>query len=53
VTQGNESLMIIKETDFPVVLKPKCIRFIHTHWTIELTLDTPIDKCAICQIIMD
>jgi hypothetical protein len=45
--------MTIKETDFPAVLKPECIRFVHTHWTIESTMDTLADKFVIYQIIMD
>jgi hypothetical protein len=53
VTQGKESSITIKETDFPAVLKPEWIRFIHTHWTIESTMDTLADKFAIWQIIMD
>jgi hypothetical protein len=35
------------------VLKPGCTRFIHTHWTIESTMDPTVYKFAICQIIMD
>jgi hypothetical protein len=53
VTQGKESSMTIQETDFPTMLKPECIRFIHTQWTIELTMETPADEFVICQIIMD
>jgi uncharacterized membrane protein YjdF len=53
VTQGKEYSMTIKETDFTAMLKHECIRFIHTHWTIESTMNTPTDKFAICQIIMD
>jgi hypothetical protein len=53
VTQGKESLMTIKETNFSVVLKTEYIRVIHTHWTIESTMDTPAKKFAICQIIMN
>jgi hypothetical protein len=53
VTQGNEYLMTIKEADFLTMLKPECIRVIYTHWTIESTMDTQVDKFAICQIIMD
>jgi hypothetical protein len=53
VTQGKKSSMTIKETDFPIMLKPECIRFVHTYWTIESTMDTPASKFTICQIIMD
>jgi hypothetical protein len=53
VTQGKESSMTIKETDFLAVLKLECIRFVHTLWTIELTMEPPADKFSICQIIMD
>jgi hypothetical protein len=31
VTQGKKSSMIIKESDFSVMLQPKCIRVIHTY----------------------
>jgi hypothetical protein len=53
MTQGKDSSMIIKEIDFPTMLKPECIRFIRAHWTIESTMDTPASKFAICQIIID
>jgi hypothetical protein len=53
VTQGKESSMTIKETNFPAMLKPKCIRFGHTHWTIGSTMDTPASEFGICQIIMN
>jgi hypothetical protein len=53
MTQGNESSMRIKEADFPAVLKPECIRVIHTHWTNESTVDTPAGKFTRCQIIID
>jgi hypothetical protein len=52
VTQGKESLMTIKESDFPAVLQPECIKVIHTYWTIESTMDTPANKFSICQRIM-
>jgi hypothetical protein len=45
--------MIIKERDFLAMLQPKCISVIHTYWTIQSIVDTPTDKFAICQIIMD
>jgi hypothetical protein len=48
VTQGNESSMTMKESDFPAVLQPECIIVIHTYWTVESTMDTPADKFAIC-----
>jgi hypothetical protein len=53
VTQGKKSSMTIKETDLPAMLRPECIRFIHAHWTIEATMDTPARKFVICQIIMN
>jgi hypothetical protein len=53
VTQWKESLMTIKETNFHVMLKPECIRFIRAHWIIEWTMDTLAGEFAICQIIMD
>jgi hypothetical protein len=53
MTQGKESSITIKESNFPTVLKPECIRVIHTHWTIESIIDTPANEFAICQIIMD
>jgi hypothetical protein len=53
VTQGKESLMTIKESDFFAVLQPVCIRVIHTYRTIQSTMDTPAGKFIIYQIIMD
>jgi hypothetical protein len=52
MTQGKKSSLKIKETDFPVLLKPEFIKVIHTQWTIESTMDTPAGEFAICQIIM-
>jgi hypothetical protein len=37
--------MTIKESDFIVVLLPKCIR--DTYWTIESTMDTSTEKCHV------
>jgi hypothetical protein len=53
VTQGKESSMTIKESDFLTVLQPVCIRVIHTYRAIQSTVDTPAGKFAISQIIMD
>jgi hypothetical protein len=53
VTKGKESSMTIKETDFPTVMKPKCVRFIHAHWALESTMDTLAREFPTCQIILN
>jgi hypothetical protein len=47
VTQGNESSMTIKESDFLTMLQPVCIRVINKYRTIQPTVDTLAGKFAI------